>query len=99
MARPKSGREKPLSIRFNPPLLARIKFAATALGLPEAEVIRMCVGIGLVKLKRLNFDMAALEAAILDAAERAERTGSPFTALRAAEDSPDQAEPPQEKNG
>lgn len=92
MPGPKKRQEPPMPVRLPPELRSRIKFCAEKLGVTEAEVIRVCVGIGLRKMAAINYD---LEGAVIAAAEFAETP-----ALKAAEDpAPYPAKPKKSNNG
>jgi hypothetical protein len=56
----------PFAIRVPQPLLNRIRAAAERLGIPDAEVIRLATGIGLERLRRIDYD---IDSAVNDAAE------------------------------
>jgi hypothetical protein len=61
MGRPKKlVEDKTIPVRFPLPLLAKIKEAAKLMHRSEAEIIRLCTEIGLVRLKRINYDLASV---------------------------------------
>lgn len=45
-------------ISLDPVLDAKITAAASALGLPKSEVMRLAMAIGLEKLRQVNYDLA-----------------------------------------
>lgn len=47
----------PSTVKFPPETLRKLKEAAELTGLPMQEIIRMCAGIGLIHLKKINFDI------------------------------------------
>jgi predicted DNA binding CopG/RHH family protein len=55
----------PIAVRFDAEQLAKIEQAAKATGLAKQDVIRLCLSIGLEKLRRVDFN---LPAAVLDQA-------------------------------
>lgn len=82
----------PFVLRTPPELLARIEKAAAALGIPKAEVVRVCVGLGLRRLELINYD---IEGVIVRAAE--EPTPDITEMPIAAEDAPPYKAKPKEK--
>ena len=81
MARPKKlVEDKTYPVRFPLPLLAKIKEAARLMHRSEAEIIRLCTEIGLVRLRRINYDLAT----IIDLAACTD--DHPLEQLRAAEE-------------
>jgi hypothetical protein len=80
MPRPKKAVEdKTIPVRFPLPLLAKIKEAAKLMHRSEQEIIRLCTEIGLVRLKKINYDLGA----VIDAAAEVR---SESEQLRAAEE-------------
>lgn len=67
MPGPKKRQEPPLTIRVTPPLRLRIQTAADRLGISFAEAIRLAVGIGLERLRRIDYDV---DGAINDAVDK-----------------------------
>ncbi|MGJ8644895.1 MAG: hypothetical protein ACSHX9_15925 [Luteolibacter sp.] len=55
------GKEKsfPSTVKFSPELQKKIAIAAEKMELPKQEVIRLSAAIGLEKLRRINYDLAA----------------------------------------
>ena len=86
MPRPKKAVEdKTYPVRLPLPLLAKIKEAAKLMHRSEADIIRLCTEIGLVRLKRINYDIASV---IEDAATQRDTPPQNVTQLRAAEEPP-----------
>lgn len=59
---------KPVPIRIEPELDAKIEEAARLTGMSKAEVMRLAMRIGFEDLRRINYDIAG---AVLDAAKPA----------------------------
>lgn len=74
MARPTGVKTKSIPVRFAPEDLENIKLAASMMKRSEQEIIRLCVDIGLVRLRRIKYKVAEL---IDDAAASVEQTGPP----------------------
>lgn len=45
-------------IRMDPELLEKVKMASKKTGLAQADVMRLCLAIGLEDLKRVDYDLA-----------------------------------------
>jgi predicted DNA-binding protein len=67
---------KPVPIRIEPELDAKIEEAARLTGMSKADVMRLAMRIGFEDLRRINYDIAG---AVLDAAKP---VPSPLSAKR-----------------
>lgn len=81
-------------IRLDPELLEKVKEAAKKTGLAQADVMRLCLAIGIEDLRRVNFDLVKLVAdaaqvershAILKVAEDEGKALSPSTRVAGAQ--------------
>lgn len=50
-------------IRMSPDLLEKVRIASERTGIAQADILRICLAIGLEDLRRINYDIAT---AILD---------------------------------
>jgi hypothetical protein len=58
MARPTGKPTKTIPVRFSPELREKIRLAAKIMNWKEVDVVRLATSIGLVRLKRLDYDLA-----------------------------------------
>jgi predicted DNA-binding protein len=56
-------------IRMTPEMLAKVQLASEKTGISQADILRLCVSIGLEDLRRINYDLST---AILDASRKSE---------------------------
>ncbi len=47
----------PSSVKFPPEIVKKLKEASKKTGLPLTEIIRICAGIGLVHLEKIQYDI------------------------------------------
>ena len=80
MARPTGIPTTTIPVRFTPELMEKVKQAAKLLNWKDVDVVRLATEIGLVRLKRINYDLAT----VIDRA--ADAPSQPFETLKVATD-------------
>ena len=92
MARTTGIPTKTIPVRLSPDLMEQVKAAARELNWKEVEIIRLCTQIGLVRLRRINYDLASVIDSAASVASEDKITALPLPqmepTLRAAEDPP-----------
>lgn len=58
-------------IRMSPELLEKVRIASDRTGIAQADILRICLAIGLEDLRRINYDIST---AILDLSRREQTT-------------------------
>lgn len=83
MRKTSPGAAKVIPMRFKQDLLEKLAAAAEALGLPQQDVARMSMAVGLEHLRRIDYDLTKL------IVETIERQPSALPPISLNEDTPD----------
>lgn len=76
-------------LRMSPELLEKVQLASDRTGISQADILRLCLAIGLEDLRRIGYDLAG---AVLDTSRQ-----TATTRLAAVADLPNEHAPPARK--